>query len=365
MSTTKVTDSLRTVTAVDGSKITTGTIPEARIAALAASKLTGALPAISGANLTNLPSEITKSSSDPTISTNPAGGVGTVWANTTSGEMYICTTATAGANVWTNVGPGTGNVVPITHISATGGTITTDGDYKVHSFTSSGTFTVIDTFATGVEYLVIAGGGGGSQSYAGGGGAGGYLTATGFAVLASTAYSITVGAGGTGHPSPGVIGGNSVFSTITSVGGGRGGHTNGEAGGAGGSGGGGAWRSSSGGAGGAATAGQGNAGGSSTTNQYGGAGGGGAGSVGLSNSGSAGGNGGTGLSSSITGSAVSRGGGGGGGGSGSQGVGVDGGGTGQGSAGVANKGGGGGGAWSGNGQSGGSGIVIIRYKFQN
>jgi hypothetical protein len=312
-----------------------------------------------------LPSDITKSSSDPTISTNPAGGVGTVWANTTSGEMYICTTATAGANVWTNVGPGTGSVIPILHISATGGTITTDGDYKVHSFTSSGTFTVTNTFATGVEYLVIAGGGGGSQSYAGGGGAGGYLTATGFAVLASTAYSITVGAGGAGHPSPGVIGGNSVFSTITSVGGGRGGYTNGEAGGAGGSGGGGAWTSSSGGAGGAATAGQGNAGGSSTTNQYGGSGGGGAGSVGLSNSGSSGGAGGNGLSSSITGSAVYRAGGGGGGASGTNGAGVHGGGTGEGSDAVANKGGGGGGAWNGEGKSGGSGIVIIRYKFQN
>ena len=54
---------------------------------LDASKLTGTLPAISGASLTNLPSEITKSSSDPTVSTNPAGGVGTIWLNTTSGEM--------------------------------------------------------------------------------------------------------------------------------------------------------------------------------------------------------------------------------------------------------------------------------------
>jgi hypothetical protein len=63
MATTKVTDALRNVTAVDAAKITTGTIPEARIATLAASKLTGTvadarfpatLPATSGVNLTAL-----------------------------------------------------------------------------------------------------------------------------------------------------------------------------------------------------------------------------------------------------------------------------------------------------------------------
>ena len=69
------------------------------------------IPACSGAAITGL-SSVTKNASDPTISTNPSGGVGTVWQNTTSGEMYICTDATAGANVWTNVGPGTGNVEP-------------------------------------------------------------------------------------------------------------------------------------------------------------------------------------------------------------------------------------------------------------
>ena len=41
MSTTKVTDNLRDTTQVDGAKITTGTIPEARITSLDATKLTG------------------------------------------------------------------------------------------------------------------------------------------------------------------------------------------------------------------------------------------------------------------------------------------------------------------------------------
>ena len=61
------------------------------------------IPACSAAAVTNLPS-ITKSSSDPTASTNPSGGVGTVYQNTTSGDMFVCTDATAGANVWKNVG---------------------------------------------------------------------------------------------------------------------------------------------------------------------------------------------------------------------------------------------------------------------
>ena len=71
----------------------------------------GNLPAVDGSQLTNVSTE-TSSASDPTISTNPAGGVGTEWQNTTSGEVYICTDATAGANVWTNVGAGTGDIAP-------------------------------------------------------------------------------------------------------------------------------------------------------------------------------------------------------------------------------------------------------------
>ena len=71
----------------------------------------GNLPAVDGSQLTNV-STATSSASDPTVSTNPSGGVGTEWHNTTSGEVYICTDATAGANVWTNVGAGSGDIVP-------------------------------------------------------------------------------------------------------------------------------------------------------------------------------------------------------------------------------------------------------------
>ena len=69
------------------------------------------IPAVDGSLLTGTDTALS-GSSDPTISTNPTNGVGTKYKNTTSGEMYICTDATAGANVWTNVGEGTGDIVP-------------------------------------------------------------------------------------------------------------------------------------------------------------------------------------------------------------------------------------------------------------
>ena len=286
------------------------------------------------------------------------------------------------------------NLYPGLVTSASGGTITTDGDYKVHVFNSSGTFTV-NTITGGdaaIDFLVIGGGGGGGWSYGGGGGAGGYRTSYGSIsgggavaelpmAVTATSYTITVGAGGAGATatnSPGANGGNSsIGSTIVSLGGGRGGNSgpvsdNGP-GAVGGSGGGGGTGSADDPPGGAGTAGQGYAGGN--TSQDGGAsGGGGAGGAGTSHTvndyGRAGG---TGLSSSITGSAVTRGGGGGSGGYWSGGAGGSGGGGSGGrvspqaaaTSGTANTGGGGGGTpWTTAVQSGGSGVVIIRYKFQ-
>ena len=65
----------------------------------------GNIPAVDGSQVTGL-SEFTTSTSDPAIDTNPSGGVGSLWYNKTGGEMYVCTDATAGANVWKNVGVG-------------------------------------------------------------------------------------------------------------------------------------------------------------------------------------------------------------------------------------------------------------------
>ena len=94
----------------------TGALPAlsaASVTSLTAANLTGALPAISGASLTGILVGPTISASDPAADTNPSSGLGTQWANSTSGEFYVCTDATTDKNVWTNVGPGSGDIVPI------------------------------------------------------------------------------------------------------------------------------------------------------------------------------------------------------------------------------------------------------------
>ena len=226
-----------------------------------------------------------------------------------------------------------------------------------------------------VEYLVVAGGGAGGSRTGGGGGAGGLLTGI-VTVAAGTSYTVTVGAGatGAGWTTQAPNGSNSVFGSISSLGGGGAG-----AGGngaqyarSGGSGGGGGGTYLTGGAGGQGTAGQGNAGGtfgSSTSNQ---SGGGGAGTVGLNGSSSITGNGGAGIASAITGTVVTYAGGGGAGsnggtaGTGGVGGGANGTSTDAQPSGASNNtgGGGGGGGYTsgfGDGGSGGSGIVVVRY----
>jgi len=104
------------------------------------------------------------------------------------------------------------STVSTTYMTATGGTITTDGDYKVHTFTTGGTFTVTQVGSIGtIEILVVAGGAGGGGSWGaaaagggGGGGAGGLIHNSGYTVTA-TGYTVTVGLGGIG----GAGGGNS------------------------------------------------------------------------------------------------------------------------------------------------------------
>ena len=68
------------------------------------------IPAVDGSLLTGIPPSFTKNASDPTLSTNPSGGVGSLWANTTSGNVYCCTDATAGENIWINIGAGSGDI---------------------------------------------------------------------------------------------------------------------------------------------------------------------------------------------------------------------------------------------------------------
>lgn len=299
-------------------------------------------------------------------------------------------------------------------ISATGGTITTSGDFKIHTFTSPGTFCVSGAGSpagsTTVDYMVVAGGAGGggdagcASGSGSGGGAGGFreshstpvsgcytasplATPTGIPVSVQ-GYPITVGAGGAGGTAcgNGGSGGNSIFSTITSAGGGGGTRFNRSAT-AGGSGGGATMNNGSGSTTGASgnnppvSPPQGNKGGNSGSfPNRGAAGGGGATAAGSNNpSGNDGTAGGAGATTNITASPVAYSGGGGAGGwngtaagSGGSGGGGAGGVTAPGSDGTANTGGAGGGGGPTNaggvpprpGGAGGSGIVVIRYKYQ-
>ena len=347
-----------------------------------------------------------------TVSPNGSDKIGSVNANVvlnTEGQSvtFVYVDGTQG---WINTMDSTSNVRGNPNLVATGGTITTSGDYKIHTFTGPGTFTVTNASSTAanniVSYLVVAGGASGGSSEGGGGGAGGFREYKGPAdsytasplngnpcgtaiTVTAQAYPITVGAGGASRPSSpsqnGAPGSNSVFSTITSAGGGGGG-SNASPGNAlsGGSGGGSRRDNNSP----TAAAGntppvtppQGNNGGSTPTcNWQGGGGGGGATAVGGNGSGNAspggevGGPGGAGATTSITASPVAYAGGGGGsinGTSGNIGTGGTGGG-GNGSqppacatAGTVNTGGGGGGGAGKASGGGGSGIVVIRYKFQ-
>ena len=113
-------------------------------------------------------------------------------------------------------------------LASTGGTITTVGGYRIHTFTTPGNNTFTADTSGQVEYLVVAGGGGGGRHWAGGGGAGGFLTGT--LPVISGSISVVVGSGGGGgntdSPSTegkGRDGGSSQFSSISSVGGGGGG----------------------------------------------------------------------------------------------------------------------------------------------
>jgi len=87
-------------------KISDGAVTNAKINSLSASKITGALPALDGSALTGGAVGFTESVAYPAIDTNPSGGVGTIWVNTSTGDTYCCTDATTDANVWRNIGTG-------------------------------------------------------------------------------------------------------------------------------------------------------------------------------------------------------------------------------------------------------------------
>ena len=185
------------------------------------------------------------------------------------------------------------NIASVTNTTSFNTTYSLSGYFTTNAFVSSGTWTV-PAGVTSVSALLVAGGGGGGR-YGGGGGAGGILYNTSTTVTPGQSLQVVIGSGGLGWVGDAQSGGqannggNTIFGSLTAIGGGGAGvygNPNGSSGANGGSGGGGA-RQNSGGStntGGSGVGGQGYTGGTlaspaaQTSNSAGG--GGGAGGIG-------------------------------------------------------------------------------------
>ena len=109
-------------------------------------------------------------------------------------------------------------------VSATGGCVSTCGNYKIHTFTSGGTFSV--GLGGTVQYVLVGGGGNGAggsgngNCNGGGGGAGGYLAGygsqghNGGSGTSATNYS---GGGGGGAGSAGGTGGAAGSGVVVTI----------------------------------------------------------------------------------------------------------------------------------------------------
>jgi hypothetical protein len=302
-----------------------------------------------------------------TVTSNPSSITSTgsssplTVSNLVGGTSYTFTVTATNANGTSISSSSSSSTTPFT---ATGGSITSGGGYRVHTFNATSNF-VLTGNTVSCEYLVVAGGGGGGGSSAdgvaggSGGGAGGMVIGT--ISLSPNTYPTVVGSGGNGgtQGNVGTKGIDSSFSVATAFGGGAGrdaddGNTSisngGSGGGASGSAGGGAGISTQGSP--VGGTGYGNAGGTKNDGNAGSFAGGGGGGAGSAGSGRFAGSG---RSSSISGTSTT----------------YAAGGNGQGTSnfisanvsGTANTGNAGNGAFNGSntGGSGGSGIVIVRY----
>ena len=166
------------------------------------------------------------------------GGGGNGGSNNTAstgGTNGLGGGAGGGGNVSGNNATG-GSGVVILRFTTSGTSYSTSGSPNVDTttvsgktilkYTSSGTF-VVSGGSPDVEYLVVAGGGGSMTNWghSGGAGAGGMKEGT-KSSMANATYTVTVGSGGASGSGSGMPskGGNSVFSDITSEGGGYGGN---------------------------------------------------------------------------------------------------------------------------------------------
>jgi hypothetical protein len=148
-------------TAVSGNGYFCDTTSAAFTVTLPATPAAGDIVAIADYNGTALTNAITIGRNSSNI--NGAAADLTIIANY-SAITLVYVDATSG---WRSVDSSNPNdiVTVPEYVVATGGTITCDGDFKIHTFTGPGTFTVTSAGnplgSATVDYLVVAGGGAG------------------------------------------------------------------------------------------------------------------------------------------------------------------------------------------------------------
>ena len=183
------------ISAIAASKLASGTIPDARFPAT--------LPAVSGANLTNIPTV-----TDINNLINNIAMLGFKVATNGSLTKYDLVdqavdefTDASGidASASTNETLTGGYYVGQSGSRPTGGTISTSTisgtEYRIHTFTSDGNFVVGQS---GTVDMLIVGGGGGGGNYLGGGGGGGAALLVQSRDITAATYAVSVGAGGAG-----------------------------------------------------------------------------------------------------------------------------------------------------------------------
>jgi hypothetical protein len=164
-------------------------------------------------NLTTFKTQLTRANQ----AASGTDAIATLWRNTNAITQIVCITNTgdyASGSTFSLYGIQVGDKAQ----KAQGGNIVaSDGTYMYHAFTSSGSF--IPNEPLTADVLVIAGGGGSAGQGSGGGGAGGLVYQSGRSISLTT--PVIVGAGGAkgGGAFNGNPGGNSIFDTITALGG--------------------------------------------------------------------------------------------------------------------------------------------------
>ena len=187
------------LTNLDAADLASGTIPDARFPAT--------LPALNGSALTNLDAD--------DLATGTVGSARLPTVPTTKGGTGLTSIGTAGQVLTVNSGAS-----GLEFAAAAGG-----GGYKLTVFTSPGTFTK-DSDMSSLKVTVIGGGGGGTNpapEHGGAGGGGGGSIERLTSATVSNPVSVTVGTGG----GTGGGGGTSSFGTFCSASGGGGGSTGG------------------------------------------------------------------------------------------------------------------------------------------